>query len=86
MKKRGVLEDTEKAKEVRKVRLQNEAVPFMRAIERNGQVQHYGMAVKWWDKGISLMSRIRDQAAKVVKKTWQKLVESRRDKDPEITR
>ena len=86
LQKRGVLEDTEKAKEVRKVRLQNEAVPFIREIERHGQVRHYGMAAKWWDKGISLMSRVRDQAAKVVKKTWQKLLESRRDKDPEITR
>lgn len=86
LKKRGVLEDTDKAKEVRKVRLQNEAVPFIREIERHGQVQHYGMAAKWWDKGISLMSRVRDKAAKVVKKTWQKFVESRWDKDPELTR
>ena len=86
LQKRGVLEDTDKAKEVRKVRLQNEAVPFIRAIERNGHVQHYGMSAKWWDKGISLMSRIRDQAAKVVKKTWQQLFRSRRDKDPERER
>jgi ATP-dependent exoDNAse (exonuclease V) alpha subunit len=86
MQKRGVLEDTDKAAEVRKVRLQNEAVPFMRAIERRGQVQHYGMAAKWWDKTIFMVSRLRDKAAKVVKKTWQKLLESRREKDPEITR
>lgn len=86
LQKRGVLEDTDKAKEVRKVRLQNEAVPFIRAIERNGHIQHYGMTARWWDKGISLMSRIREQASKVVKKTWQKLVESRRDKDPERER
>lgn len=86
LKKRGVLQDTEKAREVRKVRLQNEAVPFLRAIERNGHVQHYGMAAKWWDRGVSLMSRVRDQAAKVVKKTWAQLVGSRRDKGPEITR
>ena len=32
------------------------------------------------------MARVRDQAAKAVKKTWQKFVGSRRDKDPEITR
>lgn len=86
LQKRGVLEDTDKAKEVRKVRLQNEAVPFIRAIERNGHVQHYGMTARWWDKGISLMSRMREQASKVVKKTWQKLVDSRRDKEPERER
>ena len=86
LQKRGVLEDTDKAKEVRKVRLQNEAVPFIREIERHGQVRHYGMAAKWWDKGISLMSRIHEQAAKVVKKTWAQLVGSRRDRGPENTR
>lgn len=86
LQKRGVLEDTAKAREVRKVRLQNEAMPFIRAIERYGEVQHYGMAAGWWDKTVFMMSRIRDQAAKAVKKTWRKLFESSRDKGPERTR
>src|ERR1700690_3365472 len=54
LQKRGVLEDTDKAKEVRKVKLINDAMPFIRAIQQHGHIQHYGMSRKWWDKGISL--------------------------------
>lgn len=86
MEKRGVLEDSEKAKEVRKVRLQNDAMPFIRAIERHGQILHYGMAAKWWDNTVSMMARVRDRAAKVAKKTWTRFFEPKRDKGPEITR
>ena len=87
MKRKGVLEDPERFKAVRKVRLINDAMPFIRAIQQHGHIQHYGMgASRFWDKTAFLMSRVRDQAKQAVKKTWQKLFDSRRDKGPEIER
>jgi ATP-dependent exoDNAse (exonuclease V) alpha subunit len=85
MKRKGVLDDPERFRVVRKVKLINDAMPFIRAIQRNGEIQHYGMA-KWWDKTMLLASRVRDQAREVVKKTWQKLFNSRKDKGPEMER
>ncbi len=83
----GQLEDPERFKAVRKVKLLNDAMPFIRAIQEHGHVQHYGMgASRFWDKTAFLMSRVRDQAKQAVKKTWQKLFDSRRDKRPDIER
>ncbi len=86
MKRKGVLDDPERFKLVRKTKLINDAMPFIRAIQRRGEVQHYGMAGKWWDKTVSVMSRMREQASKAVKQTWRKLFESQRDKGPDRER
>lgn len=83
MKRKGVLDDPERFKLVRKIKLLNEAMPFIRAIQRRGEVQHYGMAAKFWDKTMSVMSRMREQASKAIKGRWQKLIKSQRDKGPE---
>ena len=87
MKRRGILEDPERFKAVRKVKLLNDAMPFIRAIQRHGHIQHYGMgASRFWDKAAFLMSRVRDQAKQAVKTAWQKLLTTGRDKGPEIER
>jgi ATP-dependent exoDNAse (exonuclease V) alpha subunit len=86
MKRNGVLDDPERFRVVRKVKLINSAMPFIRAIQQHGEIQHYGMAAKWWDKTMFLASRVREQTRQVVKKTWQKLFNSRQDKGPEIER
>lgn len=86
MKRKGILDDPQRFKLVRKIKLINEAMPFIRAIQRRGEVQHYGMAAKWWDKTMSVMLRLREQASKAVKGTWRKLFESQRDKGPEQER
>lgn len=83
MKRKGVLDDPERFKLVRKIKLINEAMPFIRAIQRRGEVQHYGMAARFWDKTMSVMSRMREKASKAIKGRWQKLIESQRDKGPE---
>jgi ATP-dependent exoDNAse (exonuclease V) alpha subunit len=83
MKRKGVLEDPERFKLVRKIKLINDAMPFIRAIQRRGEIQHYGMAAKFWDKTMSVMSRMREKASKAIKGRWQKLIESQRDKGPE---
>ena len=86
MKRKGFLEDPERFKLVRKIKLLNDAIPFLRAMQRQGHVQHYGMNSGWWDKTRFAMSRIHTKAKQVVKGAWQKLVESRRDKGPQIER
>ncbi len=87
MKRKGALEDSERFKLVRKIKLINEAMPFIRAIQHHGHIQHYGMGTsRFWDKTAFLMSRVRDQAKQAVKNVWQKLVTTQRDKGPEIER
>ena len=86
MKRNGVLEDPERFRVVRKVKLVSDAMPFIRAIQQHGEIQHYGMGAKWWDKSMFLVSRVREQTRQVFKKTWQKLFNSRQDKGPGIER
>ena len=87
MKRKGLLDDPERFKLVRKVKLFNDALPFIRAIQHQGHIQHYGMgASRFWDKTAFLMSRVRDHAKQAVKSVWQKLVTTGRDKGPEIER
>jgi ATP-dependent exoDNAse (exonuclease V) alpha subunit len=86
MKRKGVLEDPERFKLVRKVKLLNDAMPFMRAIQRGGEIQHYGSGARWWGRSVEFMSRVREQATQAIKNAWQRLVDSRRDKGPETER
>jgi ATP-dependent exoDNAse (exonuclease V) alpha subunit len=86
MKRKGLLDDPERFKLVRKIKLINEAMPFIRSMQRRGEIQHYGMAGKFWDKTMSVMSRMREQASKAIKKSWSKLIGSQRDKGPERER
>ena len=86
MKRRGILDDPERFKLVRKIKLLNEAMPFIRAIQRHGEIQHYGSGATWWGRSVEFMSRVRDQAKQAVKKAWQKLVTKDRDKGNEPER
>jgi hypothetical protein len=54
---------------------------LMKAIKGGGEVKQGGVGVSWWEKSIVFMSRVREQASRGVKKTWQKLVDSRRGKN-----
>ena len=85
MKKRGVVEDPERFKAVREVKMMNELRGMVKAVFKRGEVAQIGMGDTWWEKSITFMSRIREQAATVVKNSWRKLVDSNRQKDgPEI--
>jgi len=86
MKRNGVIEDSDRFRAVRKVKLINDAMPFIRAIQQYGQIQHYGMAAKWWDKTMFLVSRARAHARRAVKKKWKKLVDAQRSKGLEPER
>jgi hypothetical protein len=83
MKRKGILEDPERFKVVRKVKLLNDAMPFIRSIQRHGEIQHYGSGARWWGKSVEFMSRVRDQAKQAVKKAWQKLVTKDKGHEPE---
>jgi ATP-dependent exoDNAse (exonuclease V) alpha subunit len=89
MKRKGVLEDPERFQVVRRVKLLNEVRPMMRAIRGRGEVSQKGMGATWWEKSITFMSRAREQAGKVVKGAWRKLIDARWQKDgkddPQIT-
>ncbi|HEY5298690.1 MAG TPA: MobQ family relaxase [Verrucomicrobiae bacterium] len=87
MKKRGVVEDPERFKAVREVKMMNEIRGMVKAVFKRGEVAQVGMGDTWWEKSITFMSRIREQAATVVKDSWRKLVERSRQKaGPEIER
>jgi hypothetical protein len=81
MKRKGVLDDPERFKLVRQIKIWNEVRPMMKALMRGGEVKQTGMGGTWWEKSITFMSRIRAQTSKAVKGTWQKLVGSRDNKE-----
>lgn len=88
MKRKGVLEDPERFEVVRRVKIMNEIRPMMKAIMRRGEVSQNGIGVTWWEKSITFMSRIREQAGKAVKSAWRKFVDARRKDEkngPKIT-
>jgi len=85
MKRKGVRENPERFKAVREVKMMNEVRAMMKAVLKHGEVAQVGMGDTWWEKSITFMSRIREQAATVVKNSWRELVDSSRQKDgPEI--
>ena len=79
MKRKGVLEDPERFKAVRKVKLLNEAMPFFKSIKHQGvvkQVKQHGVGVTWWEQSITFMSRVREKTSSIFKSTWDKFRES----------
>lgn len=81
LKRRGIEADPHRFQLVRRVKLLNEIRPMMNAIKAHGEITQKGMGATWWEKSIVFMSRIRGKTTHVVKDTWRKFVESRRDRD-----
>jgi len=77
MKRKGVVEDTERHQLVRQVKFMNAIRPMMKAIKQHGEIYQVGVGKAWWQKSISFMSRIREQADKVVKKAWWNRLDTR---------
>ena len=80
MKRKGIEDDPERFKVVRHTKLMNEVRPMMKAIKGRGQISQSGTGSSWWEKSITFMSRIRQQASKVIKGAWQKLFDGNRQK------
>jgi hypothetical protein len=81
MKRRGVENDPERFQFARRVKLLNEVRPMMKAIKGHGEVKQHGVGSTWWEKSVVFMSRFREKAGHVVKGTWRKLLDARRDRD-----
>jgi hypothetical protein len=77
MKRKGSVEDTERHQLVRHVKMMNAIRPMIKAIKQHGEIYHVGAGKSWWQKSISFMARIRDQADKVVKKAWWNRLDTR---------
>jgi len=77
MKRRGILDDPARHQLVRRVKLLNAVRPMMKAIKERGEIYQVGAGKAWWQKSISFMARIREQADKVVKKTWWNRLDTR---------
>jgi ATP-dependent exoDNAse (exonuclease V) alpha subunit len=77
MKRRGILDDPERHQLVRRVKLLNAVRPMMKAIKERGEVYQVGLGRSWWEKSITFMSRIREQADKVVRKSWWNRLDTR---------
>ena len=50
-------------------------------------VTQIGMGTTWWEKSITFMSRIREQAATVIKNSWRRFLDHPRDgkDEPDIS-
>ena len=77
MKRRGLVEDTWRHQLVRQVKFMNAIRPMMKAIKERGEIYQAGVGKAWWQKSISFMARIREQADKVVKKAWWNRLDTR---------
>jgi len=62
----------------------------MKAIKGHGEVKQNGVGNTWWEKSIVFVNRVREKTSKVVKGTWQKLIDAQRAKvksrGPELDR
>ena len=81
MKRKGTVEDTERHQLVRHVKMMNAIRPMINAIKKHGEIHHVGAGKSWWQKSISFMARIREQADKVVRKAWWNRLDTRQHKN-----
>ena len=81
MKRKGVVEDTGRHQLVRQVKFMNAIRPMMKAIKEHGEIYQVGVGKAWWQKSISFMARIREQADKVVSKSWWNRLDTRHQRN-----
>jgi ATP-dependent exoDNAse (exonuclease V) alpha subunit len=81
MKRKGLIEDPERCKLVRQIKLMNEVRPMVRSMQAHGDIRQRGNGANWWERSIIFMSRVRDEARDKIKGAWQRFVESKREKD-----
>jgi ATP-dependent exoDNAse (exonuclease V) alpha subunit len=96
MKRRGVVDDPERFQLVRYVKSLNAVRPWMRAIEKFGEVYQHGMGKTWWERSLIFATQARQTVRQTVMDTWAKLLDSRQmrgnsippppDRGPDISR
>jgi ATP-dependent exoDNAse (exonuclease V) alpha subunit len=77
MKQRGVVADPERFQLVRWVKSLNAVKPWLRAIEKSGEVHQEGMGKTWWERSLLFMSQARQVTREAVMDTWRTLLNSR---------
>jgi ATP-dependent exoDNAse (exonuclease V) alpha subunit len=77
LKKRGVVEDPERFKLVRWVKSLNFVRPWLRAIEKAGEVPQEGMGRTWWERSLVLASEVGKAARETVMDTWARMLQGR---------
>ena len=71
LKDRGIVEDPERFKLVRWVKSLNAVQPWLKAIERFGEIRQQGMGKTWWERSLVLASESTKTVADAFRETWQ---------------
>jgi ATP-dependent exoDNAse (exonuclease V) alpha subunit len=77
MKRRGVVDDPERFQLVRWVKSLNAVRPWLRAIEKSGEVHQEGMGKTWWERSLLFMGQARQVTRDALMDTWRTLLNSR---------
>jgi hypothetical protein len=81
LKKRGVVEDPERFKLVRWVKSLNFIKPWLKAIEKSGEVRQDGMGETWWERSLLTVAETGKAIGEAVKESvldvWEKMLNTR---------
>jgi ATP-dependent exoDNAse (exonuclease V) alpha subunit len=77
LKKRGMVEDPERFKLVRWVKSLNAVRPFLKAIERFGEVRQEGMGATWWERSLVMAKETSKAVRDSVLDVWQSFSRSK---------
>jgi ATP-dependent exoDNAse (exonuclease V) alpha subunit len=77
MKRRGVAPDPERFQLVRYVKSLNFARPWLRSIEKTGEVRQQGMGATWWERSLVMVAQAGRAVRETVLDTWTKMLQSR---------
>ena len=94
MKRRGKVADPERFQLVRWVKSLNAVKPWLRAIERLGEIRQEGMGKTWWERSLIFASGAKQVVRESVMDTWRTFLNRRpggpdippQDRGPDISR
>src|SRR5271156_2542386 len=84
MKERGVVADPERFKLWRWVKSLNIARPWLRGIEKTGEVPQQGIGKTWLERSLFFATQTRQAVRDAVMDAWTKLIQSRQPGGPGI--
>jgi ATP-dependent exoDNAse (exonuclease V) alpha subunit len=82
MKRRGVVADPFRFQLVRYVKSLNAARPWLKAIEKIGEVHQRGVGKTWWERSLIFGQGVREVVRETVMDTWRSLASTRLPKNP----
>ncbi len=75
MQKRGAVADPKRFQDLRFVKLLNDIMPNIRAVQRSGQPAQDSGRSSWWEKSVGFFTRAKEAARERAMDTWRTLVE-----------